>query len=176
MKIPNNDVHSGWIDSNVPDELATSSLFRFEVTLQHNNSDGKRQKIDVDILPDLDIDMEILEEQMQDVPSQYAFWAAVYSELRLSVSVAERKLKVRRGKATKFAQEETKRNGTRISVEQLKLIVESDEELIKADVNLARAHMLAGKVYHMLEALKMKHEISRSLIGLKRAEHEKSRD
>lgn len=175
-KIPKNDNLPPWVAANIPDELVSSTLFRFEVALQVPDPDDpeKRKKITVDILPDLGIDMDILEEQMQDVPAQYAFWSAVYSELRLAVAVAERNLKVRRGKATNFTQEEAKRNGTRISVEQVKTIVESDEKLIRADLNLAKAQMLAGKIWHMVKALEMKHEVSRSLIGLKKAEHEKS--
>ena len=111
---------------------------------------------------------------MQDIPSQYMFWSAIYSELRLAVAVAERNLKVRRGKATTFIQEEAKRNGTRISVEQVKVIVESDDKLINADLKLAKAQMLAGKIWHMVKALEMKHENCRSLIGLKKAEYDKS--
>lgn len=176
MAIPKNEKLPSWVEANVPEELVSSTLFRFEVTLQVPDPDNpsEKQKITVDILPDLDIDMDILEEQMQDVPSQYAFWSAVYSELRLAVAIAERNLKVRRGKATKFTQEEAKRNGTRISVEQVKTIIESDPKLVRADLSLAKAQMLAGKVWHMVKALEMKHEVARSLIGLKKAEHEKS--
>ena len=178
MSIPKNEEGRlpKWIEANIPDELVSSSLFKFEVTLQVPDPDdpSQKRKIEVDILPDLDIDMDILEEQMQDVPAQYAFWSSVYSELRLAVAVAERNLKVRRGKATKFVQEEAKRNGTRISVEQVKTIVESDQKLIDADLRLARAQMLAGKIWHMIKALEMKQENCRSLIGLKKAEYEKS--
>jgi len=178
MSIPNNDNLPPWIISNIPDELIDSKLFKFKVILQVSANDPddpkKRKKIEVDILAGLDIDMEILEEQMQDLPAQYTFWAAVYSELRLAVSVAERNLKVRRGKATKHVQEEAKSNGTRISVEQTKIIVEGDNLLIAADLQLAKAQMVNGKVYHMLEALKMKHEVMRSLIGFKKSEHDKS--
>jgi hypothetical protein len=175
-KTPSGESVPKWIAANIPDELVDSSLFRFDITLQVPDPDdpSKKKQITVDVLHDIDIDMDILEEQMQDIPAQYMFWSSVYSELRLAVSVAERNLKVRRGKATKFTTEEAKREGTRISVEQVKLIVEQDEKLCRCDLALARAHMLAGKVYHLVRALEMKQENCRSLIGLKKAEYEKS--
>lgn len=177
-KIPPSEDKPAWVDANIPEELVTSTLFRFKITLQVPDptaDDPKRKKqILVDILPDLDIDMEIIEEQMQDIPSQYAFWASVYSELRLAVAVAERKLKVRKGKAVDEIIKEMVANKTKISVEQQKSIVEMDKQLIDCDLRLAMAHMVSGKVWHMVKALEMKHEVCRSLIGLKKSEHEKN--
>lgn len=177
MTIPNSEKLPAWIEANIPEELVSSALFRFKVTLQIPDpevEDSKKRQIEVDILPDLDIDMEILEEQMQDIPAQYAFWASVYSELRLAVALAERKLKVRKGEAIQAVQKEAEANKTRISVEQQKLIMEMNPPLVKADFNLALAQKNAGKIWHMVKALEMKHEVCRSLIGFKKAEHEKS--
>lgn len=165
-----------WIEANIPDELASSSLFRFDVSLQvpDPQDPSKKRKITVDVLSDLDIEMDVLEEQMQNLPAQYMFWSAVYSEMRLAVAVAERNLKVRRGKATQHVQKEASNNGVKISIEQQKVIVESDENLIDADLRLAKAQMVAGKIWHMLKAIEMKHENCRSLIGLKKAEFDKN--
>jgi hypothetical protein len=176
MAIPNSDRLPSWISANVPEELVSSSLFRFKVSLQVPDPEDstKKKRIVVDILPDLEIDMEILEEQMQDIPAQYAFWSAVYSELRLAVAVAERKLKKRRGEAIDAIQKEMVANKTKISVDVQKMIVEMDGPLIESDLKLAQAQMFAGKIWHMVKALEMKHEVCRSLIGLKKAEHERS--
>lgn len=176
MTIPSTEKLPAWIEANIPEELVSSSLFRFNVTLQvpDPESNSKKREITVNILPDLDIDMEILEEQMQDIPAQYAFWSSVYSELRLAVALAERKLKVRKGEAIQAVQREMEANKTRISVEQQKLIMEMNPPLVRADTNLAVAQKNAGKIWHMVKALEMKHEVCRSLIGLKKSEHEKS--
>ena len=163
--------YSNWIEANVPKELIKSSLFKFEVSLRVPDKNNKSKKITVDILSDLDVDMDILEEQMQNLPSQYAFWSAVYSELRVSVAVAERNLKVRKGKATDETVKTAKEAGTKITADQVRQIVEINPMLVEADLKLANAHMLAGKIYHMLEAVKMKHEVCRSLIGIKKAEN-----
>ena len=114
--------------------------------------------------------MDILEKQMQAIPAQYAFWSAVYSEVRLAVSVAERNLKVRKGKATEEIQRAATINGIKITADQVKTIVEADNNLVDADLRLQTAMMQAGKLYHMLEALKMKAELGRSLCGFKKAE------
>lgn len=170
--MPKNREYSDWIDANVPEELISSSLFRFDVTLRvpDQNDPKKLKKITIDILSDLDVNMDILEEQMQNIPSQYAYWAAIYSELRVAVAVAERNLKVRKGKATDEVARTAKEAGTKITAEQMRHIVEVNPGLVEADLRLANAHMLAGKVYHMMEAIKMKHEVCRSLIGIKKAE------
>ena len=167
-----NSDYSNWIESNVPQELIKSSLFRFDVTLRVPDPDnpGKNKKISVDILSDLDVDMDILEEQMQNLPSQYAYWSAIYSELRVAVAVAERNLKVRKGKATDEVVSRAKEAGTKVTADQVRQIVEINPALVEADLKLANAHMIAGKIYHMLEAVKMKHEVCRSLIGIKKAE------
>jgi len=171
--MPRPKEYSDWIEANVPVELINSSLFRFEVSLRIPDPENpkKSKKILVDILSDLDVNMDILEEQMQNLPSQYAYWAAVYSELRVAVAVAERNLKVRKGKATDETTQRVKESGTKITADQVRQIIEVNPALVEADLKLANAHMLAGKIYHMMEAVKMKHEVCRSLIGIKKAEH-----
>ena len=177
LKIPKNldGKLPEWIRENVPPELSGSTLFRFNITLQATEKDEHgeevRKTITVDLLPDLDLDTAILEMQMESIPAQYAFWSAVYSELKLAVGVAERKLKIRRGKATEEVNRRFTENGLKPpSAEQVKMIVEADDQLAAADMRLQEAQMQAGKLYHMLEALKMKAELSRSLAGFKRNE------
>lgn len=159
-----------WINENIPRELVDdTTLFRFKVP---STSAGKY--VEVDILPMLDLDYEILEEQMQAIPAQYAFYSVFYSELRLMVARAERNLKARRGAATEFIINEAREKGTKISADSIKQIVEADEKLRLADDRLQKIQMLCGKLYHMLEALKMKAELARSLAGFKRQEQDRS--
>lgn len=168
-----------WIQENLPVDLATSTLFRFKVKLQAVDFDPetqkqKRKEIEVDIIPDLDLDYEILEEQMSAIPAQYSFWAAVYSEVRLGVAVAERKLKARKAEVTKIIQKEAAAEGLKLNADTIKIIIEADPRLNEAEMNYQHAQMQAGKLYHMLEALKMKSELARSLLGLKKQERDNS--
>lgn len=177
-KIPNNNRLPAWIDSNLPPELATSSLFRFNVKLQVTEVDPndqnklRRKEITVDLLPDLDLDQQILESQMHDLPAQYSFWASVYSEVRLGVAVAERKLKARKAEVTKLVQKEAIAEGVKLNADAIKIIVEADKRLNEAEMGFQLAQMQAGKLYHMIEGLKMKAELARSLLGLKKKERD----
>lgn len=180
-KIPKNEQLPKWIDENLPTELATSTLFKFNVKLQaqewlENEGKFRRKEIEVDILPDLDLDLDIIESQMVDLPAQYSFWAAVYSEVRLAVSVAERKLKARKAEVTKIINEEWKKEVGKSPPEHiLKTVVEADKRLNEAEMAFQHAQMQAGKLYHMLEALKMKSELARSLLGLKKQDRDNQR-
>jgi len=171
-----------WIEENlmtVAPELRGTTLFKFKVKLQvtegNDPSTGKyRQKeLEVDLLPDLDLDYEILEQQMLDFPAQYAFWASVYSEVRMGVAVAERRLKMRYGTAMERVQQEFADRNLKPTVEVIKKIVEKDADLAKADLEYQKLQMQAGKLYHMLEALKAKIDVARSVVGFKRQEYEK---
>lgn len=176
QKIPHTLELPKWIQEHLPPELATSTLFRFNIKLQTQivNDDGDlvRQEITVDVLPDLDLDYDILEKQMCDIPAQYAFWATVYSEARLGVAVAERKLKAQKGMLTKTIQKEAAAEGVKLSVEQVKVLVESDARLNQYDMAFQHAQMQVGKLYHTMEAIKMKVELSRSLLGVKKQERD----
>lgn len=193
-KIPNNDVVPTWISEYVPRELAESTLFRFEVELQavqsykcpkcevEEASPGKcndcnkqlrplYKTITVDLLPDLDLDYEALEEQMQYIPAQYAFWAAMYSEMRCKVAKEERNLKAIKGLLVERIQQRARDDKIKLTGEQVKYVLEADASLIKQDKELQKAQMQCGKLYHMLEALKMKADMCRSLAGFKKQEN-----
>jgi len=168
-----------WINENLPAELADSTLFKFQVQLQvveAIDADGRSifKKIDVDMLSDLDLNYDILELQMERIPAQYAFWAAIYSELKLAVAVADRKLKARKGKVVERITSECQAAKVRLTADQIKSIAEADSSLIEAELKFERAQMVCGKVYHMIEAMKLKAELARSLAGFKRKEQERS--
>jgi hypothetical protein len=169
------DENRDWILANVPRELINSSLFKFNVKLQviERMDESNRpvyKNITVDMLANVDIDYETLEESICDIPAQYAFWSAVYSEVRLGVAIAERKLKVRRAEATKAVMDEAKKSNVKLTVDQIKSIIEADELLNKAEVSYSEIQMKAGKLYNMVEAIKMKAELARTLAGFKKLE------
>lgn len=172
-----------WIEENVmavAPELRGTTLFRFKVKLQVIEGKDpvtgkpKQKELEVDLLPDLDLDYEILEQQMLDFPAQYAYWASIYSEVRMAAAIAERKLKMRYGSAMERVQQEFADRNLKPTVEVIKKVVEKDADLAKADMELQRLQMQVGKLYHMLEALKAKIDVARSLVGFKRHELDKS--
>lgn len=173
--VPDSNTLPTWIADNVPTELVNSTIFKFSVKLNSIDPATKKNRlVNVDILPDLNLDYDSLEELMQDLPAQYAFWSAIYSECRNMVALAERAVKVRRAQAVRAVQEDAAKNKVRFTAEQVKQLIEADEDLVRADSQLQKFQMQAGKLFHMLEAIKMKAELSRSLAGFKRQEHERS--
>ena len=181
-----------WIQEYVPRELVESTLFRFNIELQSviehkcNNCDFStkkylkqcpncnnkltkvHKKVTVDFVPDLDVDIDIIESQLESLPAQISFYGMIYSELRLKVALEERRLKAIKGVILEKLRDRMKEENVRIPAEQLKTIMESDDEITKAQNRLSLAQMQCGKVYHIIEALKMKSEIGRSLLVLKR--------
>ena len=111
---------------------------------------------------------------MASIPAQYAFWAAVYSELKMGVAIAERKLKARKGKVIERITTECNLSKVRLTADQIKSIAEADSSLIEAELKYERAQMVCGKTYHMIEAIKLKAELARSLAGFKKKEQEQS--
>jgi hypothetical protein len=188
-----------WIGEFVPKELVQSTLFRFNIELQtvraftckscgHRHSTKvddcekcgsssitrEHKKVKIDLLPDLDLDYDKLEILMQEIPAQYAFYSMVYSEARLKVAIEERRLKATKGALIEGVQRRAFNEKIKLTAEQVKAVVEAEPDLQEADHKLNLAQMQCGKLYHMIEALKMKAELARSLAGFKRQEQEKS--
>ena len=173
--IPNGTNLPTWITEYIPSDLVTSTLFIFRVKLQTQDivDDARVNKqITVNVLNGLDIDYEHLETQMVEMPAMYCFWAAIYSELKTGVAIAERKLKARKGSVTKKILDEFHERQVKPTGEQIKTIIEADPETVRYDMALQTAQQNCGKIYHMLEALKMKTDMLRSLAGFKKQERD----
>jgi len=151
------------VDDEVNNTLCGSISFKKEY-----------EKVKIKLLPDLNLDYDILEGLMQDLPAQYAFYAMIYSEARMRVSLEERKMKAIRGTIIESIQRRAASENVRLTVEQVKNVMEADSKVVLADQRIQFAQMQCGKLYHILEALKMKSELARSLAGFKRQEYDKS--
>ena len=152
-----------WFDEYVPEEVANSSLFKFTIKIAD-------REIEVDMRADLDIDYAIIQSQLEDTPSEFAYWAAMYSELKMQVAFLERKIKNRRGKLTKTILDDAAAAQVRFTDKQIQAVIEADDVLNKLELILLRRNKHAGKMYFMVEALKMKSDNIRSLAGFARIE------
>ena len=132
------------------------------------------KKITVDLLNDIDLSYDDLELHMQRLPAMLVFWSAVYSEARMKVALDERRLKAIKGEIMHRIVAKSQQESIKLSVEQVKNVVESDREVQAADVQLQFSQMQCGKLYHYIEALRMKAELARSLAGFKRQEFKNS--
>jgi len=184
-----------WASDNIPPDVLDSKLFKFVVTLpnvkQHFCRDCNvvfdiaifacptcssakietvNKQITVDMMGGASLNYESVENILPDIPSQFAFWGAVYAESKLRVNICERVFKSARGKAYDEIIKAGQKEGVRITADQMKHIVESDVRVINADIDFASAKMISSKLYYMVETLKMKGELARSLTSLKKSE------
>lgn len=161
------DKRPTWITEHLPEELANSTLFKFKIKIDN-------QIVSVDMTMDLEVDYENLERQLADVPSIYAYFAALYSETRSNVAVAERKVKAYRGQLTEETARQASQNGIKLGVDAIKMVVEADQKLNELEAKLIVAQKYAGKLFHTVEAIKLKFDSLRSLAGFKRQEYSSS--
>lgn len=153
-----------WFNEYVPEEVSNSSLFKFTVEVT------KGQKVEVDMRADLDIDYHIVQQQLEDTPSEFAYWAAIYSELKMQISKLERMVKARRGKLIDQTVKNAAESQVRITDKQVQALIEADQELNNLEAQLIILNKHAGKMYFMVEAIKMKSDNLRSLAGFARIE------
>lgn len=155
-----------WIDEYVPEEVANSSLFKFKVSI------GNGKKIEVDMTADLNIDYDIIQEQLEDTPSEFVYWGAILSELKMQASILERKIKSRRGKLTKELVEEANSAGVRVTDKQVSAMIEADDSLNELEAKYLLIQKHVGKMYFMVDAIRMKSESIRSLSGFAKIDYQ----
>lgn len=153
-----------WFKENISEEIG-AKIIRLKVWLDDDNA------VERDFRPDLIIDYEKLEEAMQTAPQAYAFWAMVYSEAKSEVAKLELMSKRRRAAIIDMLMGEAKKEGSlRIPEKIVRELAEKDEKLVLTESKLVIANRTAGKLFHIVEAMKMKAEMLRSLAGFKREE------
>jgi hypothetical protein len=163
-----NDALPQWFQEHVPLDLANSPLFQFKIKLQNGNT------CEINLVADIDINFEILEEQHERIPAQYIYWAAIYSELRCAVAILELKMRSKKNVVLRKTLEEFRARNAKTTDKQINAIVDGDQDLVKSEAELAILQRNCGKVYHMVEAIKLRSEHCRSLAGFKRQEKEQS--
>lgn len=164
LMMPRNKIQPKWFDDYIPSEVSNSTLFKFMVEI------GKDRKIEVDMRADLEIDYQIIQQQLEDAPSEFAYWAAIYSELKMNVAKLERQIKARRGELTDRAIKAAMDASIKLTDKQIQAMIESDNGLNVLEAKLMLAQKHAGKMYFMVEAIRMKSDNIRSLAGFARNE------
>ena len=152
-----------WFTEYVPEEVANSSLFKFTVIIGN-------KKVEVDMCADLGVDYQILQQQLEDTPSEFAYWAAIFSELKMQVNKVERQIKVRRGKLVDKTIREAMEASVKITDKQVQAIIEADNDLTELEARLMILQKHTGKMGFMIDAIRMKSDNLRSLAGFARIE------
>jgi hypothetical protein len=92
------------------------------------------------------------------------------SEQKMVVGVFERKIKRRRAIVAEQILNTAKAEGISLRAADIKELIEADDILEKLEAELLIAQRSSGKLYNIVEAIKMKSEHLRSLAGFKRQE------
>lgn len=123
---------------------------------------------------DLDVDYTIIQDQLADTPSEFAYWGAIYSELKMRVALLERKVKTRRGVLADQAIKQAVAASVKLTDKQVQTIIEADRELNELEAKAILLNKHTGKAYFMVEAIRMKSDNIRSLAGFAKAEMSQS--
>jgi hypothetical protein len=154
-----------WFDENVDNDVA-EAVIRLKVVLPN-----RKGEIDRDFRPDVSIDYDDLERQMSVMPSVFAFWSSVLAEQRAEVAKTDRIIKARRALlARKLFDEHVD-----IPKWRLEEIIESDSNLTKLETKLIQAKRTESKLFAIVDSLRMKSDMLRSLAGFKRQELQDAR-
>ncbi len=152
-----------WIRDNISDDIAKVA-FRLKVTLENG------AKIDQDITPDISIDLDDLCDQMQELPSAYAFYSMAWAQQKFEVAKLERMVKRRRGKIVETLREEARLKSTKITDKSLQEMIEADDKLLEIQLKKIKAERTESKLYAVISALRMKSEMIRTISADKRQE------
>lgn len=152
-----------WAEENLTGDIA-DFIFRIKIPVPNQNP------IERDFSADVNVDYEMLEEQLAEIPSQYAFWSTLLSEQKFTVAKIERMIARRRSAISENAIEVAKGQDSKLTKYMLDELVEADDKMLELQTQLVSAERTLSKLFGLVEAMKMKSDSLRSLAGFKKEE------
>lgn len=156
---------SKWLRDNVPVELLTSSAFKFLIDIDQDT------QVVVDLTSNLDVDYDHIKDQLTDMPSVFVFWTVMYSELKAQCALLQRAIKCKRGKLIDSLNKKTNDAGVKLTDKQFQMILEGDDDLNELENKLIIMEKQCGKLYGMIDAMRMKSDSLRSLAGFAKIDY-----
>jgi transcription initiation factor IIF auxiliary subunit len=154
------DTTNKWWSKIDPD--IAEILIEFNITLSD-------KKVYRDFRIDVNINYELLEDDLETMPSVYSFWSAILSEQKKKVKHLELKLDIKRSKLLTEISKNIK-DGVRFTKDDKDNIINVDVDVTKLKIELINAESTLSKLFGIVESLKMKSDHLRSLAGFKRVE------
>ena len=154
-----------WIKDNINKEVAD---YLFNIRL-----DCLPERIGVyqrDVRPDLSINWEMMEEELENTPQMLAFWDQLLAEQKSKVALLKCKKEITRGFVRRTMLEEARDNKIVLRTEDLKDILNADKDMVKLDKEIIVETRKEDKVRSVVFAIRMKSEHLRSLAGFKKEE------
>ena len=154
---------SNWIEKNIEPDIA-NHLFNMRLTLVN------KQVYQRNVVPDLSVDFEMLEQQLEETPQMIAFWNQVLADQTCIVEAMDRSIKTKRGQIWEKTISEAQSRSLDVRTTDIKEIVNADKSISALELELIREHRKEAKIKAVVDGLIKKFDALRSLSGFKRAE------
>ena len=152
-----------WLTENI-DEAIAQYLFNVKVD---NLPTGSYQR---NIVPDIDINFDLLEQQLRETPEMIAFFNMLLVEQHMKVEITQRRIKAMRGKIIERMLNDARQQNVELRTTEMKEIINADKVLIKLDAQLIHDQHCEDKLKVTVETLMRKFDALRSLAGFKKEE------
>jgi hypothetical protein len=152
-----------WIKRNIEPGVA-DYLFNIRINLPN------RTLFQRNVRPDLVIDFEDLERQLQELPEMLCFFDSLLAEQRAKVATLEAKKEAIKGDLTDEILDRSKREGVKFSVQAIKDITQADDRMMQTQAEIIKETKIEHRLRAVVSALQRKSEHLRSLAGFKREE------
>jgi hypothetical protein len=154
-----------WSDKNVSEDVAD---YVFSIRLDClPDRIGVFQK---DIRPDISIDYDNLEQELQENIEKFVFWDLLLADQKTKVAALLRKKDIIRGKIVRRILDDAVDKEVNVRSSDMRYIINADPDLIDVEAEIIKEQRKEDRVRTVVNGLKMKSEHLRSLAGFKREE------
>lgn len=149
--------------AEIPDEVR-DTLFKIRVKI------GPSKILEHNFLPDVDVDYDELEAQLEEIPAKYAYVSSILAEQKAIVQMKERMLLRRKALVTDEILQSSREAGISLRVSDVEKLIEKDDVVTKFDADLIMSRKVENKLIGLVTSIRMKSDSLRSLAGFKRQE------
>lgn len=152
-----------WVSENIAQDVA-DYLFNIKVSLPN------RTVLARDIRPDILIDFDALEEQLETTPEMICFWNMLMAEQKAKCATLERQAIIVRSTIADRILKDAKEKNIELRRSDIKDIVEADEDIANIEAQTILEDKKHEKIKAVVESLQCKSRHLQSLAGFKREE------
>ena len=158
-------MNKSWFDSISNDVADVISNIVLRITV----GDGDKS-ISRDVRPDVSVDYDMLEDQLEECPSVLFFYSQMLADQKSKTNIIERQIKIKRSTLVEEFLNNAHQANVNIRRRDIDDLIESDEDLQKLEVQLIISRRTESRLYGIVDAVKMRFDALRSLAGFKREE------
>jgi hypothetical protein len=153
----------GWIADNIEPGV---SGYLFNIQVVNVKGDIYQRNV----IPDLEVNFDQLEEQLEATPEMIAFWDMLLAETKMNVEIIELKIRKLRGEITERMIKDSREAKYEYRYNELRDVITTDKSILQLEIELIRSRWKMNRVKVVVESLSRKFDALRSLSGFKKAE------